>query len=111
MTSDIGCTPGPWVNMGEYSALKDEIGVKGRAVCTVWTRRKDGVLREDQQIVRDAEGEANAALIIASPELYAALEGALSFIIDHYDPSLDYDFDLKQRVEAALAKARGESND
>lgn len=64
---------------------------------------------------RGARGRANAALIAAAPDLYAALEKALAFVESEaeargeqdrfYDhPAVPVAFELR----AALAKARGE---
>lgn len=66
---------GPWANSGEFSHAQDEIvDALGRAVCIVWTRRP----RVDGATVRecfkdDEQGKANARLIIAAPDLLAAL--------------------------------------
>ena len=63
----------------------------------------------------EAEGIANAHLIAASPDLYAACRYALGYLTDEDDPMIDEDGDEVcpfERMRAALLKARGEpSND
>ena len=60
-------------------------------------------------------GLANAHLIAAAPELFAALEMAeesiVTFMGVHDYPTDSGAGDILAQVRAALAKARGESND
>lgn len=77
-----GHTPGPWDQRSRYSSLKDEIGVRGKAICTVWVCHVIGVLRDEQALVADPEGEANARLIADAPTILAQrdrLREALAF--------------------------------
>ncbi len=72
-------TPGPWRLLQEYGLLTDEIGVDGRVVCTAWVRQSAN--RKDEtgsKIVPWPEGEANARLIAAAPELLATLKALVS---------------------------------
>lgn len=66
-------TPGPWDRRSTYNTLTDEIGVRGKALATVWVRRSDGVLSDESRIVTDEEGESNARLIAAAPDLLEAV--------------------------------------
>ena len=69
-------TPGPWRITDRYGVLTDQVGIDGRTVCTVWARqqghRPSGVDTEPWP-----EGEANARLIAAAPELLDALRAAV----------------------------------
>lgn len=75
-------TPGPWAVTSKYGDIKDEVAASGRAVATVWTRRfatKVDDKRGTRSIIEpDAEGEANARLIAASPVLLNACRLAAS---------------------------------
>ena len=73
-------TPGPWDRRIEYNLLKDEIGVRGKAICSTWVRRFDGTLTDERRIVRDPEGEANARLISAAPDLLSELQSIVARI-------------------------------
>lgn len=57
--------------------------------------------------------EATAHLIAAAPDLYKALEDVMDWITNWSPPFTDDDEwpDTKARVDAALAKARGETDD
>jgi hypothetical protein len=74
-------TPGPWDYRAQFNNLKDEIGINGRSICTVWVRRVPQ-LRPDGAMPHqwDAwpEGEANARLIAATPEMLAMLTDLLA---------------------------------
>jgi hypothetical protein len=108
-------TPGPWDRRIEYNLLKDEIGVHGKAICSVWVRRFDGTLSDERRIVRDPEGEANARLIKAAPSLLEAL-CALGVIGDGYcfcssdrDPEKAEHQGECREARAAIALATGAS--
>lgn len=94
-------TPGPWDRRIEYDSLRDEIGARGKAVCIVWVRKVDGVLSDERQVVSDPEGEANASLIAAAPEMLDALESAESVL---RQAGCDA---TARMVRAVIAKARG----
>lgn len=86
-------TPGPWVANG--LTIEDK-AVRTAVVASLYDER-DGVY----------EWRANAALIAAAPELYAALyhlAGLFASLHEKHAEWGDY-----QAALAALAKARGES--
>ena len=93
-------TPGPWSRdrMVFGDAIKDE---RGRQVAKTLSRQESGA------------AEANAALIAAAPELYAALSHALRHLpmptgaLSGSEGAAEL---LRVRIAAgdALAKARGE---
>ena len=103
-------TPGPWkatetinINWGTETALACPIEAGDSIVAlNIIT----GPFVDD---VTEAEGEANAALISAAPDLYAALEALLKAV----DSGIESDPELWRRgvslANKALAKARGES--
>jgi len=68
MTTETKYTPGPWELMEDRAPGGLELGANGRAICEIWRRNKP-----------DTE-EANAHLIAASPDMYAALEGAREYV-------------------------------
>ena len=74
----FGHTPGPWEKKRPYGKFKDEVGVCGKAICTVWTRRRVGALSDEIQIVPCDEGEANLRLILKAPEMLDALKNLIS---------------------------------
>lgn len=82
-------TPGPWVaDVVECGAF--QVMVPGKVICTRanWSSNAPASV-------------ANAHLIAAAPDLYEALEMAQLWL------DVDGRFDM-QRINAALAKARGE---
>ena len=109
MTTETKHTPGPWELMEDRVPGGLELGANGRAICEIWRRNKP-----------DTE-EANAHLIAASPDMYAALKEARSFVEDarslrrgvlsHFGATTNYDDidDYLRRIDAALAKAEGKS--
>jgi hypothetical protein len=56
----------------------------------------------------NAQGEANARLIAAAPELLAALEELYHLIDDAHDGDRVFTLELAQKAKAAIAKARGQ---
>lgn len=103
-------TPGPWRNHGQYNLLRDEIGAEGRAICTVWTRKAGDGLLDRQEPQAWPEGEANAYLIAAAPELLELLQRYV-----HMDREADkargntllQESGLHRAAVAAIAKATG----
>jgi hypothetical protein len=81
-------TPGPWhvANSVQIRSERDQIA-------KVW-------------MMRNGEGNANASLIAAAPELYEALEIALNWLASDTRPAV---MTAHVTAVAALAKARGES--
>lgn len=95
-------TPGPWDQRQRYDTLRDEIGTRGKALATVWVRAIEGVLTHEQSITLTAEGEANARLIAAAPELLEALELVLGNCLDSEGLAAAH-----AKARAAIAKATG----
>jgi hypothetical protein len=92
-------TPGSWRFIQRRNVLQDEIGVRGQAVCTVWTRHTPAIREQGVESMPWPEGEANARLIAAAPELLQALQDIL-----------DTGFaggPQGKRARAAIAKATG----
>jgi len=100
MTDQPKWTPGPWAGKGQTSEDAVFCGTMHRicadgtwlAFVPTWKDNPDEA----------SEAEANAHLIAAAPDMYAALEMAKLW--------LDFDgrFDM-QGINAALAKARGQA--
>ena len=92
-------TPGPWdaCERGDYADFDGDSNV---------------ILGNDTRIAvvqnsGTAEDDANAHLIAAAPEMYAALESAQK-LIEAAQPTLER-VKVYKKVTASLAKARGES--
>ncbi|MCB2020944.1 MAG: hypothetical protein KDG44_09070, partial [Burkholderiaceae bacterium] len=101
-------TPGPWRITDRYGVLTDQVGIDGRTVCTVWVRqqghRPSGVDTEPWP-----EGEANARLIAAAPELLDALRELAELVVLQFGmPPPGADGPL-QKALAAIAKADGDT--
>lgn len=97
-------TPGPWGNNEPNG---------GETLARVWYVRKDtkGIMHTlhiQSPLFRGlpGEGEANAHLIAAAPELYAALEAAYAWIDEIVSPGTG--LKLRGEIREALKKARGE---
>ena len=77
-------TPGPWEIRPGYGLLKSEIGPSDRAVATVWVKRMEGDKDELGRAVPTpwAEGEANARLLSAAPDLLEALRPFANYACD-----------------------------
>lgn len=78
-------TPGPWAR---YGSIIRSIACNDRKIADVR--------------VIDDEGQANARLMAAAPDLLEALEAALTILTDSVG---DFDYD---KAMAAIAKAKGE---
>ena len=102
-------TPGPWFIRPGYGLLKSEIGPSDRAVAAVWVKepyrgQSDGA----KEAVTWPEGEANAHLIAAVPELLEALKivtNDLACIIEKAGRQAALDPRIK-KARAAIAKAQ-----
>ena len=90
-------TPGPWEV--KDNAEWDEILVLGKSSLPFGELRVAVIGQEEE------EGLADAALIAASPDMYAALESALSVAEFENHPFRPW----HDSAHAALSKARGES--
>ncbi len=104
-------TPGPWFVDVERSYIPESAGAKPEYVGGVYpacVKFRGDVCRiqscENIDGISMDESYANARLIAAAPELYAAAEKALYFMRLYKYASQDVADDL----EAALKKARGE---
>ena len=102
--SDTRFTPGPW-----FVDLNNPLRDDSYAVTTGeydtgdWIASVRPLVDDDTGMVRGAEHQANARLIAAAPDLYAACAGALSVMgADGYAGIVVHS------LRAALAKARGE---
>ena len=101
-------TPGPWRITDRYGVLTDQVGIDGRTVCTVWTmqqgHRPSGVDTEPWP-----EGEANARLIAAAPDLLESLRELAELAVLQFGmPPPGADGPL-QKALAAIAKADGDT--
>lgn len=111
-------TPGPWQagkrNVAEVDGFRFyriPISGQGQAIASVW----DG--SAERVFPGFTNGEANAALIIAAPDLLAALKECESHLTDFandvvsdsdHDPSVAAELELLRRqVAAVIAKAEG----
>lgn len=88
-------TPGPWYAMAGQGPISDQAAVFDEG---------DDLIADCRPIDDDVrsveENQANARLIAAAPDLYAALEGVIA-VADRRTVEFD-------AARAALAKARGE---
>lgn len=104
-------TPGPW-RVEEGTTLvwgacnPDDRSTYGMGYPITQARVRLGSASEYASEFREDEGEANARLIAAAPELYGALEDLAERLIGAF-PSIAGTPEA-QRAKAALAKARGE---
>ena len=107
MTDQPKWTPGPWAS--DYLDQNGQRVVSGQhiEICTCWHHSVGSI---------EKEMEANAHLIAAAPDLYAALEAAMAFIESHVgDPDItdvmirNYRTLQDLRPRDVLAKARGET--
>ena len=101
-------TPGPWSAYIDEGACIIQSDSSGFAVADANKGSAHPLSDEwDKEWVAelDAQAEANAHLIAAAPDLYAALEAIIS-----WDHQLDgpYAWEALEQAKAALAKARGE---
>jgi len=109
--SDTKFTPGPWwaaigkdqpvpYYRGLVSVLSSDPHI---SICTGETGDQSG-----RTCGRD-EWEANASLIAAAPDLYEALEHALTITLEHHETTASQrSWNVAEMIRAALAKARGE---
>ena len=101
-------TPGPWRITDRYGVLTYQVGIDGRTVCTVWPRQQG-----HRPSVVDTEpwpeGEANARLIAAAPDLLESLRELAELAVMQFGmPPPGADGPL-QKALAAIAKADGDT--
>ena len=99
MSAETKWTPGPWHVLKARGYAHGPVD-KNNAPVVTWT----GMARPRQE-----DGMANAHLIAAAPELYEALEEALETIHALIDEGYMAYIHQRERIEYAMAKARGES--
>lgn len=106
--NELKATPGPWECVAKLSPSENHRGFFIRAEKA--TRNGKWALAEVQPGDEDGKlGKANAALIAAAPELYAALDEAETRIIElcgAYSHPLP--LATMTRIRDVLKKARGE---
>lgn len=115
-------TPGPWRWKNFPGESTDQIDAEEGTVtiCDVEgiDPAKFGVASvggfECKRKYRPGEVEANGNLIAAAPDLYAALQGLISTVLDYERvnnlspaPGRKYCWDATEQAIAALSKARG----
>ena len=93
-------TPGPWHHHGPGSVRVCDGGHDLEAGC--WTIAEAEIIGVERETA-----EANARLIAAAPELYEALDWLCAYAEESTKPGEAY----LQMARAALAKARGTSQD
>lgn len=106
--ADTKFTPGPWE---AHSDLVIAIGTRASTVCAasdLSALQYAAYSRLNIWSTRFHEAIANARLIAAAPDLYAACEACLEFMTQAHLPRENWP-DAALVAEAALAKARGEA--
>lgn len=89
-------TPGPWSrNIPPISRYP-----------TIFAGRNTHIAAIKSGAIPESEAEANAALIVAAPELLAALEDFFAMIQGEF-PSILEDSHHFDKITAAIAKAKG----
>jgi len=104
--SETKFTPGPWFRIGAYQDYVQIGGSNSGTVNQENAHRIIGVYAfpHADENKRKEEAAANAALIAAAPDMYAALNTALDHLCDRETISLGKAVDI---IEAALDKAAG----
>jgi hypothetical protein len=97
-------TPGPWHVRDGYGLLKAEVGTADRAVAAVWTKEMPRGKEDQKEPTAWPEGEANACLISAAPDLLDACEEALGCLNGAEVALPGY---VVAALERAIAKATG----
>lgn len=92
-------SPAPWKTAGRYGKYSDEItDANGQAVAIVFTRKADP--QTVTGILPNPQGQANASLIAAAPEMKATLQWLL-------DEAKGLDEHHRVMIRASIAKAEG----
>lgn len=98
--SETKFTPGPWTTE-DFNTQRFAVYAPNGRICQM------DITRDSQ---RAEEGQANAHLIAAAPELYEALREVLSAYVPGWDGAEYSDVGGSvSHARAALAKARGEA--
>lgn len=102
----VGFTPGPWVELETESSV-DAYGITGYQDIGP----EDGqtvaiVLGYTPYAVEDHQQAADAALIMAAPDLYAALSEILGLSMSMFTTKDAYLAEINRIASAALVKAR-----
>jgi hypothetical protein len=118
MSNETRFTPGPWFvtnrrdiftglaapnTTGEFSAHNDGWHIAEAL------QNETGIGDGLYHCMSNTETEANAALMAASPDLYAALENTIKLAHDAIENMTDKEEAILITAQAALAKARGEA--
>ena len=106
--NELKTTPGPWLRNGDFVFALDETQTVNRMSLLV---SAEYVNWDTKRPALESESVANAALIAAAPELYAALEALFACDMEHvlmFDGKEDQVAAI-QLARAALKKARGEA--
>jgi len=97
-------SPAPWKTAGRYGKYSDEItDANGQAVAIVFTRKADP--QTVTGILPNPQGQANASLIAAAPELLEALEQAADYLAEFFEEGREHR--VIKLADAAIAKAEG----
>ena len=101
-------TPGPWTveqdNFGDGDGWQTVVQAGKELVAAVWPSTED-----DNNHDIPGEGQANARLIAAAPDLLAALGLAETWLMrGAHDPLLAAEAEVLRSIRAAIAKAKGE---
>src|SRR5690625_1372419 len=107
MSGETKWTPGPWRANRNSSFWEIEPESRDRGINGIPYTVGD-VCSTDPGRPDDGKQEANAHLIAAAPDLYEALEEARGTIQALIDEGYTGHIDQRGRIDAALAKARGE---
>ncbi len=97
--SDTKFTPGPWQVSG--NAVKAIAQVAYCGASGSWSNK-------GTQVIGDDEAKANAILIAAAPDLYAALKMMTDRFLDANGSYGEYENETIDAANSALEKARGE---
>jgi len=97
-------SPAPWKIAGRYGKYSDEItDANGQAIAWVFTRKADP--QTVTGILPNPQGEANAHLLAAAPDLLEALEQAADYLAEFFEEGREHR--VIKLADAAIAKAEG----
>src|SRR5690625_4088729 len=108
MSGETKWTPGPWAST-DHGVGEIVVYDEGTQSCLASLDEDgDSSCAWPKHYSTSPEARANANLIAAAPDLYAALEEARGTIQALIDEGYTGHIDQLGRIDAALAKARGE---